>query len=50
MDRDTEDRILIYEVTDGPKHGSLETKLSPGTPVTTFTQGMSDVNVNVKIV
>ncbi|KAJ8339232.1 hypothetical protein SKAU_G00360180 [Synaphobranchus kaupii] len=42
MDLDTDDRLLVYEVTVGPKHGSLETILRPGTPITTFTQ--ADIN------
>lgn len=39
MDPDTEDNQLIYEITAGPKHGSVEKKLQPGVAVTTFTQG-----------
>uniref|UniRef100_A0A8C8RJR6 VWFC domain-containing protein n=1 Tax=Pelusios castaneus TaxID=367368 RepID=A0A8C8RJR6_9SAUR len=39
MDPDTEDKQLIYEITTGPKHGYVESKLKPGTAVTVFTQG-----------
>lgn len=39
VDPDTDDDQLVYEVTDEPKHGFLETKLRPGNTVTTFTQG-----------
>lgn len=39
MDPDTEDKQLIYEITAGPKHGYVESKLRPGVAVTTFTQG-----------
>lgn len=39
MDPDTEDEQLVYEVTVEPKHGFLETKLNPGSPITSFTQG-----------
>lgn len=39
MDPDTEDKQLVYEITATPKHGYLETKLKPGGPITTFTQG-----------
>ncbi|XP_035245707.1 extracellular matrix protein FRAS1-like isoform X1 [Anguilla anguilla] len=42
MDTDTEDGFLVYEVTVGPKHGNLETRLKPGTPISTFTQ--ADIN------
>ncbi|KAJ8398108.1 hypothetical protein AAFF_G00431850 [Aldrovandia affinis] len=38
MDPDTDDGQLVYEVTVEPKHGFLETKLKPGTPITTFSQ------------
>lgn len=39
VDPDTDDEQLIYEVTTAPRHGFLESKLKPGNPVTTFTQG-----------
>lgn len=39
MDPDTDDEQLVYEITTEPKHGFLESKLRPGNPVTTFTQG-----------
>lgn len=39
MDPDTEDGQLVYEITTEPKHGFLESKLKPGNPITTFTQG-----------
>lgn len=39
MDPDTDDGQLVYEVTTEPKHGFLESKLKPGNPITTFTQG-----------
>ncbi|NWY04165.1 FRAS1 protein, partial [Nothoprocta ornata] len=41
-DPDTDDKQLIYEITSGPRHGYLDSKLQPGTAVTTFTQ--EDVN------
>lgn len=39
MDPDTEDLQLVYEITRGPKHGSVENKLQPGRAAVTFTQG-----------
>ncbi|KAG7481357.1 hypothetical protein MATL_G00065830 [Megalops atlanticus] len=45
MDPDTDDGQLVYEVTVEPKHGYLETKLKPGTPITTFTQ--ADINLGL---
>uniref|UniRef100_A0ACB8E9A0 Extracellular matrix protein fras1 n=1 Tax=Sphaerodactylus townsendi TaxID=933632 RepID=A0ACB8E9A0_9SAUR len=33
VDPDTEDKQLIYEITTGPRHGYVEKKLQPGTPV-----------------
>ncbi|XP_071256392.1 extracellular matrix organizing protein FRAS1-like [Salvelinus alpinus] len=45
MDPDTDDGQLVYEVTAEPKHGYLESKLKPGTPITTFTQ--ADVNLGL---
>ncbi|XP_025062352.1 extracellular matrix protein FRAS1 isoform X12 [Alligator sinensis] len=45
MDPDTEDKQLIYEITAGPKHGYVESKLRPGIAVTTFTQ--EDVNLGL---
>lgn len=39
MDPDTEDGQLVYEVTTAPKKGFLESKLRPGSPISTFTQG-----------
>ncbi|KAG7271527.1 hypothetical protein CRUP_007516 [Coryphaenoides rupestris] len=45
LDPDTEDSQLVYEVTTGPKHGFLESKLKPGNPITTFTQ--ADVNLGL---
>ena len=39
MDPDTEDGQLVYQVTTEPKHGFLESKLKPGSPISTFTQG-----------
>lgn len=41
-DPDTEDKQLIYEITNGPRNGYVENKLKPGTAVTTFTQGTED--------
>ncbi|KAK2507746.1 hypothetical protein MC885_004163 [Smutsia gigantea] len=38
-DPDTADLQLIYEITAGPKHGYVESKLQPGRPAVTFTQG-----------
>ncbi|KAK2838085.1 hypothetical protein Q5P01_015297 [Channa striata] len=45
MDPDTEDKLLVYEITTEPKHGFLESKLKPGNPVTTFTQ--ADINLGL---
>ncbi|KAM4616687.1 extracellular matrix organizing protein FRAS1 [Polymixia lowei] len=45
MDPDTDDGQLVYEVTTGPKHGFLESKIKPGNPVTTFTQ--ADINLGL---
>ncbi|XP_060542993.1 extracellular matrix organizing protein FRAS1 [Pantherophis guttatus] len=45
MDPDTEDNLLIYEITTGTKYGYVEKKLQPGTMVTTFTQ--EDVNLGL---
>ncbi|KAL2092359.1 hypothetical protein ACEWY4_012157 [Coilia grayii] len=45
VDPDTDDGQLVYEVTTSPKHGFLETKLKPGTPITTFTQ--ADINLGL---
>ncbi|XP_074526804.1 extracellular matrix organizing protein FRAS1 [Halichoeres trimaculatus] len=45
MDPDTDDDQLIYEVTTKPKHGYLESKLTPGSPVTSFTQ--ADINLGL---
>ncbi|XP_035235651.1 extracellular matrix protein FRAS1 isoform X1 [Anguilla anguilla] len=45
MDPDTDDGQLVYEVTVEPKLGFLETKLKPGTPITTFTQ--ADINLGL---
>jgi len=41
-DPDTDDKQLIYEITDGPRNGYVENKLKPGTTVTMFSQGMED--------
>ncbi|KAL4623271.1 extracellular matrix protein FRAS1, partial [Arapaima gigas] len=45
MDPDTDDNQLVYEVTTEPKHGFLESKLKPGTPITSFTQ--ADINLGL---
>nr|XP_033819322.1 extracellular matrix protein FRAS1 isoform X2 [Geotrypetes seraphini] len=45
MDPDTEDKQLIYQITDGPTHGHLENKLKPGATVNTFSQ--EDVNLGL---
>ncbi|KAL8206683.1 UNVERIFIED_CONTAM: Extracellular matrix protein fras1, partial [Gekko kuhli] len=45
VDPDTEDKQLIYDITTGPKHGYVEKKLQPGTPVTSFTQ--EEVNLGL---
>uniref|UniRef100_A0A8D0CH89 Fraser extracellular matrix complex subunit 1 n=1 Tax=Scleropages formosus TaxID=113540 RepID=A0A8D0CH89_SCLFO len=45
MDPDTDNNQLLYEVTTKPKHGFLETKLKPGTPITSFTQ--ADINLGL---
>lgn len=39
MDPDTEDLQLVYEITAGPKHGYVESRLQPGRTTVTFTQG-----------
>ena len=39
MDADTTDNLLVYTITSEPEHGILESTLSPGTPITVFTQG-----------
>ncbi|KAJ6657516.1 hypothetical protein lerEdw1_002451 [Lerista edwardsae] len=45
MDPDTEDNHLVYEITAGPRHGSVEKKLQPGVAVATFTQ--EEVNLGL---
>ncbi|XP_042325028.1 extracellular matrix organizing protein FRAS1 [Sceloporus undulatus] len=45
MDPDTDDKLLVYEITVKPKHGYIEKKLQPGIPVTTFTQ--EEVNLGL---
>ncbi|KAM9446229.1 extracellular matrix organizing protein FRAS1 [Clarias gariepinus] len=45
IDPDTDDGQLTYEITAGPKHGYVESKLKPGIPVTSFTQ--ADVNLGL---
>lgn len=45
MDPDTDDGQLVYEITTEPKHGFLESKLKPGNPVSTFTQGTEVLNL-----
>ncbi|XP_072243382.1 extracellular matrix organizing protein FRAS1 isoform X1 [Leuresthes tenuis] len=45
VDPDTEDGQLLYEVTTEPKHGFLESKLKPGSSITTFTQ--ADINLGL---
>ncbi|KAM9392081.1 extracellular matrix organizing protein FRAS1 [Pholidichthys leucotaenia] len=45
MDPDTDHTQLLYQVTTEPKHGFLESKLKPGSPITTFTQ--ADVNLGL---
>ncbi|XP_076856944.1 extracellular matrix organizing protein FRAS1 isoform X2 [Brachyhypopomus gauderio] len=45
VDPDTDDGHLTYEITAEPKHGYLESKLQPGTPVTSFTQ--ADINLGL---
>ncbi|XP_038060993.1 extracellular matrix protein FRAS1-like [Patiria miniata] len=42
MDADTVDNLLVYSVRTQPNHGILESTLTPGTPITVFTQ--QDVN------
>lgn len=44
-DPDTADLQLVYEITEGPKHGYVERKLQPGRPAVTFTQ--EDVNLGL---
>lgn len=39
MDPDTDDGQLVYQITTEPKHGFLESKIKPGNPITSFTQG-----------
>uniref|UniRef100_A0A8B9RD46 Fraser extracellular matrix complex subunit 1 n=1 Tax=Astyanax mexicanus TaxID=7994 RepID=A0A8B9RD46_ASTMX len=45
IDPDTDDGQLTYEITSEPKHGFLESKLKPGTTITSFTQ--ADVNLGL---
>ncbi|XP_034027090.1 extracellular matrix protein FRAS1 [Thalassophryne amazonica] len=45
VDPDTDDGQLVYEITAEPKHGVLESKLKPGSPVTAFTQ--ADINLGL---
>uniref|UniRef100_A0A8C0T909 Extracellular matrix organizing protein FRAS1 n=1 Tax=Canis lupus familiaris TaxID=9615 RepID=A0A8C0T909_CANLF len=45
MDPDTDDQHLVYEITEGPKHGYVESKLQPGKAAATFTQ--EDVNLGL---
>lgn len=45
MDPDTDDGQLVYEITAEPKHGFLESKLKPGSPAHTFTQGTQALNL-----
>ncbi|XP_048099370.1 extracellular matrix protein FRAS1 [Alosa alosa] len=45
VDPDTDDGQLVYDVTTSTKHGFLESKLKPGTPITTFTQ--ADINLGL---
>ncbi|KAF7657666.1 hypothetical protein LDENG_00023860 [Lucifuga dentata] len=45
MDPDTDDGQLVYEITTEPKHGFLESKLTPGNPISTFTQ--ADINLGL---
>ncbi len=42
IDPDTDDGQLTYEITTEAKHGFLESKLNPGKPITSFTQGITD--------
>lgn len=44
IDPDTDDGQLTYEVTTEAKHGYLESKLNPGKPITSFTQGIMDTS------
>uniref|UniRef100_A0AAY4BT87 VWFC domain-containing protein n=1 Tax=Denticeps clupeoides TaxID=299321 RepID=A0AAY4BT87_9TELE len=44
-DPDTDDGQLIYEITTKPRHGFLESKLKPGTPIITFVQ--ADINLGL---
>lgn len=46
MDPDTDDAQLVYDVTAEPKHGFLESKLKPGNPISTFTQGTEVVTLS----
>uniref|UniRef100_H3DH31 Fraser extracellular matrix complex subunit 1 n=1 Tax=Tetraodon nigroviridis TaxID=99883 RepID=H3DH31_TETNG len=45
MDPDTDDGQLVYQITTEPKHGFLESKLKPGSPITSFTQ--ADINLGL---
>ncbi|KAM4854655.1 extracellular matrix organizing protein FRAS1 [Thomomys bottae] len=45
MDPDTDDLHLVYEITVGPKHGYVESKLQPGRAAASFTQ--EDVNLGL---
>ncbi|KAM4809143.1 extracellular matrix organizing protein FRAS1 [Rhinophrynus dorsalis] len=45
MDPDTEDKLLVYEISSGPSHGSLDNKLKPGVSITSFTQ--EDINLGL---
>ncbi|XP_030622204.1 extracellular matrix organizing protein FRAS1 [Chanos chanos] len=45
IDPDTDDGQLTYEITAEPRHGFLESKLKPGTPLNTFTQ--ADINLGL---
>ncbi|AWP07675.1 putative extracellular matrix protein FRAS1 [Scophthalmus maximus] len=44
-DPDTDDGQLVYEVTTEPRHGFLESKMTPGNAVATFTQ--ADINLGL---
>jgi len=45
VDPDTDDGQLLYEITAEPKHGFLESKLKPGSSITTFTQGTENLTL-----
>ncbi|XP_037832589.1 extracellular matrix protein FRAS1 isoform X2 [Kryptolebias marmoratus] len=45
MDPDTDNGQLVYEITAEPKHGFLESKLKPGSSISTFTQ--ADINLGL---